>query len=283
MPPSASKLLFGTAGVPDSSLQTTSLSAIQRLRELNLDCLEIEFVRGIKLGSDTALKINRKASELNISLSVHAPYYVNLNSPEPGKRLQSQDYLLRSARMAHLCGAECVVFHAGYYGDAGPERTYAAIKKELTEVGSALRAERNPVVLRIETMGKSSQFGSFDEVISLCKEVEGLSPCLDFSHLYAREGKINSYLDFHRILRKVEKRLGRKSLKDIHIHISGVEYGQKGEIKHLNLPDSDFRFDEWVMALKDTGAEGSIICESPARETDALMLKKLYWSYMVKG
>jgi len=283
MPPGASRLLFGTAGVPDSSAQTTTLSAIQRLKELHLDCLEIEFVRGVKLGSDTALKIRNRATELNIRLSVHAPYYVNLNSPEQGKRLQSQDYLLRSARMAHLCGAKCVVFHAGYYGPSGPERSYAAIKKELTELTSALRSERNPVVLRIETMGRPSQFGSLDEVISLCKDVEGLSPCLDFSHLYARGGRANSYLDFHRILRKVEKRLGRKSLKDIHIHVSGIEYGQKGEIKHLNLPDSDFRYDEWIVALKDMGVEGSVVCESPARETDALMLKNLYLSYMMKG
>jgi deoxyribonuclease-4 len=280
MPPAARKLLFGTAGVPDSSPQTSSLSAISRLQELNLDCLEIEFVRGVKLGGDTALKIKEKATKLNIGLSVHAPYYVNLNAAEQGKRLQSRDHLLRSARMAEQCGAKCVVFHAGYYGPSAPAAAYAAIKNELAEVTSVLRSERSPVILRIETMGKSSQFGTLDEVISLCQEIEGLHPCLDFSHMHAREGKANTYLDFHRILKKVEKRLGRSTLSNIHIHISGIDYNQKGEMKHLNLKDSDFRFDEWIEALKDLDAEGMVICESPDRETDAVMLKKLYWSYM---
>ncbi len=283
MPSVVNNLRFGTAGVPDSSPQTSSISAIQHLHELGLDSLEIEFVHGVKLGPETAIKIKEKAAALDIGLSVHAPYYVNLNSPEHGKRLQSQDHLLRSARAAALCGAKCVVFHAGYYGLSSPEKACVVIQKELAEVVSILRSERNPVVLRIETMGKSSQFGTFDEVLSLCRDVEDLQPCLDFSHMHSREGKINTYLEFQRILKKTEKRLGRAALKNIHIHISGIEYGHKGEIKHLNLSDSDFHFDEWIRALKDIDVEGTVICESPSRETDAFLLKKLYWSYQQKA
>jgi deoxyribonuclease-4 len=283
MTSTAEKLLFGTAGIPDSAPQTSSLSALSHIHELDLDCLEVEFVRGVKIGNDTAAKIREKAMALDIRLSVHAPYYVNLNSPEQGHRLQSHDHLLRSARMAHLCGAKCVVFHSGYYGASTAEQTFNVIKKELREVLSVLKSERNPVILRIETMGKKSQFGSLDEVLSLCQELEGLAPCLDFSHIYAREGKANSYLDFHRILKKVEKRLGRSALKNIHIHISGIDYNQKGEVKHLNLEESDFHYDEWVEVLKDLDVEGMVICESPGRETDARMLKELYRSYKLKS
>jgi deoxyribonuclease-4 len=283
MTSAVNKLLFGTAGIPDSAPQTSSLSALSHIHELDLDCLEVEFVRGVKIGNDTAAKIREKAMALDIRLSVHAPYYVNLNSPEQGNRLQSHDHLLRSARMGHLCGAKCVVFHSGYYGASTPEQTYNVIRKELREVLSVLKSERNPVILRIETMGKRSQFGSLDEVLSLCQEVESLEPCLDFSHIYAREGKANSYLDFHRILKKVEKRLGRSALENIHIHISGIDYNQKGEVKHLNLEESDFHYDEWVEALKDLEVEGMVICESPGRETDARMLKELYRSYKLKS
>jgi deoxyribonuclease-4 len=185
--------------------------------------------------------------------------------------------------MAHLCGAKCVVFHSGYYGASTAEQTFNVIKRELREVLSVLKSERSPVILRIETMGKKSQFGSLDEVLSLCQELEGLAPCLDFSHIYAREGKANSYLDFYRILKKVEKRLGRSAVKNIHIHISGIDYNQKGEVKHLNLEESDFHYDEWVEALKDLEVEGMVICESPGRETDARMLKELYRSYKLKS
>ncbi len=282
MPPAADRLLFGTAGIPDTTPQTSTLSAVKRVRDLGLDCLEIEFVRGVKLGTDTAAKVRERAAALDVALSAHAPYYINLNSPEPGKRLQSQDFLLRAARTADACGARTVVFHAGYYGMNTPEKARTAIRAELVQVLSILRAERNPVRMRIETMGKGSQFGSLDEVLTLCQEVDGLAPCLDFSHLHAREGKANTYLDFHRILRKVEKRLGKPALKDIHIHLSGIEYGLKGEIRHLNLADSDFRYDEWTAAIRDMDVAGLVICESPSRETDAVLLKNLYSAFGLK-
>ena len=203
MPAAADRLRFGTAGVPDTSPQTSTLSALQHLRELGLDCLEMEFVRGVKIGSDMAARIKDKAQALDISLSAHAPYYINFNSPEAGKRLQSQDHLLRAARAAALCGARSVVFHAGYYGASSPDKAYEVIKRELEQILSVLRSERSPIVLRIETMGKVSQFGTLDEVLTLSKELEGLQPCLDFSHMHAREGQINTYLEFHRVLRKV--------------------------------------------------------------------------------
>jgi deoxyribonuclease-4 len=132
------------------------------------------------------------------------------------------------------------------------------------------------VTLRIETMGKRSQFGSLDEVLALCRDVDGLQPCLDFSHLYAREGKVNAYLDFERVLSKVARKLGPRSLRNVHIHIAGIHFGDRGEIKHLNLEETAFRTDEWLQVLRDLGVEGMVICESPNLEGDAVMLKKLY-------
>jgi deoxyribonuclease-4 len=278
MTPASKNLLFGTAGVPQSTSPQSTLSAIQEISQLGLDCLEIEFVKGVKMGSDTCQKIRERAEELKVALSVHAPYYVNLNSAEQGKRLSSQERLLSSARMAEMCGAKSMVFHCGYYGRSSPEEAYDTIKNGLKEVISILRSERNPVILRPETMGKKTQFGSLEEILFLCRELEGILPCIDFSHIHAREGKMNSYSEFNRILKKIEKKLGNAVMKKMHIHISGVEYGDKGEIKHLTLNESDFRFDEWVQALKDYGVEGIVICESPNLEQDALMLKKLYTS-----
>lgn len=284
MPPAASSLLFGTAGVPDSTPATSSLAALDEVLRLGLDALEVEFVRGVKMGLDAARELGAKARSLGLALSVHAPYYVNLNSAEPGQRLQSQDHLLRSARMAREMGARSVVFHAGYYQASTPAETLAAVKRELGQVLSILRAERNPVRMRVETMGKPSQFGSLDEVLTLCQELEGLAPCLDFSHLFARDGgRANSYLDFHRVLRKVEKRLGREALQSIHIHLSGIEYNQQGEIRHLNLTDTSYRYDEWIEAVRDARVAGTVICESPARQDDARMLKGLYESYIRKS
>lgn len=269
-------LLFGTAGVPFSAADDSSISGIERVKDLGLDGLEIEFVNGVKMGFDTAAKVKEKAAKRGVRLSVHAPYHINFNSADPGIRLQSRERLLKTARIGDACGAVSAVFHAAFYGQDAPEKTYAAVKEELRAVMSVLRSERLKIALRIETMGKHAQFGSLDEVLAMCRDVDGLKPCLDFSHLYAREGKINSYLDFERVLSKVARKLGPRSLRDVHIHIAGIHFGDRGEIKHLNLEETQFRTEEWLQALRDLGVEGMVICESPNLEGDAVMLKKLY-------
>ncbi len=277
------RLLFGTAGIPLSTPLSTTLAALDHVRKLGLDCLEVEFVRGVKMGNETAEQIGQKAAALGIQLSVHAPYYINLNSAELGRRLASQEHLVTSARLARNLGARSLVFHGGYYGHDSPEETYRNIKMGLRNVVSILKSEQNPVVLRPETMGKKTQFGSLDEILALCREVDGLHPCFDFSHLHARERSENSYRHFSHVLRKIEKKLGERELAGMHIHIAGILYGRRGEIKHMDLQKSDFNFDGWLQALRDVGAAGMVICESPNLEADALMLKTLYNSYRAKG
>jgi len=276
MPSYVKKIYFGTAGIPRSTKESSTEAGIDRISELGLDSLEIEFVRGVKMSADTALSVKKKAQEKNIRLSVHAPYFINLNSAEEGKRLASQERILRSARIGYLCGAESVIFHPGFYGK-NPKEAYQVIKKALQEIRSILKSENNPIVLRPETMGKQSQFGSLTEIINLSLEIENVQPCIDFSHLHARDGKWNSYEEFYKIIKKVERNLGKEAIKNVHIHISGIDYTEKGEKVHLNLKESDFRYDEWIQVLKDCSVEGIVICESPNLELDALMLKRLYY------
>jgi deoxyribonuclease-4 len=209
MSPAPDTLLFGTAGVPLGSQDATTVKGIEHTAVLGLDCQEIEFVNGVKMGLDTARKVAAAAAVRKVRLSAHAPYFINLNSEDRGKRLQSQERILATARIAHACGAGSAVFHAGFYGRSSPDQTFADIRKELSQVVSILRSERVPVTLRVETMGKRSQFGSLEEVLNLCREIEDVQPCLDFSHLHAREGRVNSYDEFARVLSKVEKKLSR--------------------------------------------------------------------------
>lgn len=282
MPGVLKRLLFGTAGVPDSAATPSTIAGIERAADLGLECLEVEFVNGVNMSQATAIEVRRTAERRGIRLSAHAPYFINFNSPDPGKRMQSQERLLKTARRAADCGAGPVVFHAGYYLGGPPEAAAAAIKKELAAVASIVRQERLPVSLRIETMGKRSQFGSLDEVLAICRDIEGVEPCLDFAHIYAREGRVNSYEEFERVLAKVAKKLGPGSLKRVHIHIAGILFNGSGEIKHLNLAETDFRYDEWLEVLLASGAAGMVVCESPDQEQDAVILKTAYDSIAAK-
>lgn len=269
-------LLFGTAGTPRSSRGTDSISGIRRVHELGLGCMELEFVRGVKMGEKTARAVYDIAQQLGIRLSVHAPYYINLNAE--GETLEaSKERILNSARTGHICGAKSVVIHAGFIQKQSREAVYEKIKKAIVEIKERLKSEGVDITLRIETMGRGSQFGSLEEALAIT-EVGGVLPCIDFSHLHAVTGKNNSREEFASILARVEEKLGRRGLDDMHIHVSGIEYSDKGEKNHLIFAESDFKYKELAQAFVEFDIKGMVICESPNLEEDALVLKREYYS-----
>jgi deoxyribonuclease-4 len=271
-------LLFGTAGVPGNSKNQATESGIERVAELGLGCLEVQFVRGVKMNERMARQVGEVAKKCAVKLTAHAPYFINLNAHEKEKIADSRDRLIHTARIASLLGAKTMVFHAAFYLNDSPSVVYTRVKGNLEDTVIQLRASGNRVLLRPETRGKGSQFGTLDEVLNLSTEIKGIAPCIDFAHLHARTGNCNSYQEFMAILKQIEESLGRKALDHMHIHLSGIQYGQKGEIKHLNLKDSDLRYVELLRALKEFEVKGLVICESPDREGDALLLQETYYS-----
>lgn len=267
-------LLFGTAGTPLSSKGTDSISGIRRVHELGLGCMELEFVRGVKMGEKTARAVHEVAKQLDIRLSVHAPYYINLNAE--GETLEaSKQRIMNSARIGAICGAKSVVIHAGFIQKFPREAVYERIKEAIIDIMDKLKSEGVGITLRIETMGRGSQFGSLEEALAIT-EVDGVLPCIDFSHLHAVGGKNNSREEFASILSRVEDKLGRQGLDDMHIHVSGIEYSDKGEKNHLVFSESDFKYKELAQAFSDFDVKGLVICESPNLEEDAQVLKREY-------
>jgi len=272
-------LLFGTGGVPVSAQSRSTEAGIERIAELGLGCMEVEFVRGVKMSPQVAASVGELAARKQVALTAHGPYFINLNAAEPQKVHMSKERILQTARIAALFGAGSITFHAAFYLKKTPAETYAAVKKHLQEVVNTLRKEGNKVTISPEVTGKPSQFGTVEEILQLSGEIEGVLPCIDFSHWHARTGKANSYQEFVAILDQIEGKLGRQALDNMHIHVSGIAYGKKGEIKHLMLADSDLRYAELLRALKERRAKGVIICESvPYLEQDALLLQRTYRS-----
>jgi len=269
-------LLFGTGGIPHSSRTLSTIGGIKRIAELGLGGMEIEFVQGVKMGEAGARLVAETAAREGVKLSAHGPYFINLNAREPEKIIASQERILQTARIAAICGAESIVFHAAYYLGDPPEKTYSAVKRYLAQVMNQLKRENNRVWVRPEVMGKPSEFGTIDEVLSLCTELDGVGIGMDFAHWHARIGNSNSYPEFASVLQKIKQRLGDEALYNMHIHVSGIAYGKKGEIKHLNLKESDLQYVELLKALKNYEAKGLVICESPNLEEDALLLQETY-------
>jgi deoxyribonuclease-4 len=127
-------------------------------------------------------------------------------------------------------------------------------------------------------MGKSAMLGSLQDTLEMSKELDGVEPCFDAAHLFARpgDGSINAYDDWAHYLEQYANALGDDSLKNLHIHISGIEYGEKGEKEHQPLDESEFDYKSFLKALSDFNCQGRILCESPILEEDALNCKKAW-------
>ncbi len=281
--------LFGPAGNSDSftSKYKSSAFAPQWLAQLGLGCYEYQCGRGINIGEDTARRIGAQAQEHGIRMSLHSPYYINLSSEEPERVAKNCDYIVRSARVCDWLGGDRVVVHCG--GLSGKSREVAMqstlhnLRHSLAEMESEGLSH---ITLCIETMGKKSVLGNFDEVMQICQSDERLLPCIDFGHLNARDGGSMCQPDaVERLLCDMENRLGAARAKMFHAHFSKIEYSSGGEVRHLTFDDQEFGppFEPLCTQLAKGGYSARIICESAGTQAeDALRMMQFYQAELLK-
>jgi deoxyribonuclease-4 len=254
-----------------------SVGAIEFSKSIGLDTLELGWVQSVRVTEATCAAIKQCGSAQAVKLSIHAPYFINLNAMDE-EWPKSRKRLMDAAHYGNLAGATDIIFHPGsYFGNDRVEVLKIAIPR-LQGCVDELRKAGNPVTLRPETMGKSAMLGSFEDTLEMSRTVDGVLPCLDFAHLHARpgDGTMNTYEEWTVVLKAYQKALGKKALKKLHIHLSGIEYGPKGEKNHLELAKADLNLKALFQALLDFGCAGRILCESPIMEQDALNMKKAW-------
>lgn len=282
---STSAFVFGTVGKPMSTPKKPggSPGAVMHSNSLGLGTLEIAWVRSVRVSEATCAKIKALGEEHNVALSIHAPYFINLNADDE-EWPKSRKRLMDAAHYGNLAGATDIVFHPGSYFQRPPEEVLRVALPRLQGCADELRAAGNPVRLRPETMGKSAMLGSLEDTLAMAQAVAGVAPCIDIAHLHARpgDGSVNTYDEFAAILERVAAALGQQGLQTLHIHISGIEYGPKGEKNHVTLEEGDLRYRDFLRALADYNCGGRILCESPIMEEDALLLKR-EWAAIVGG
>jgi deoxyribonuclease-4 len=267
---------FGTVGSPLSTPKKPggSVGAIQTLRQLGLDALELGWVRAVRVTPETCAAIQAEAAAQDVAISVHAPYFINLNADDE-EWPKSRQRLMDAAIFGSLAGATDIIFHPGSYFGQPPEAVLPLSIQRLQGCQAELRAAGNPARLRPETMGKSAMLGSLADTLAMGRGIPGIQPCVDFAHLHARpgDGSVNTYAEFAAALQQIAEALGAEALRSLHIHLSGIAYGPKGEKEHLELKEADLNFKELLRALADYKCAGRILCESPVMENDALVLK----------
>lgn len=270
---------FGTVGSPSITPKSGgSAAAVACIRELNLDALELAWVQSVTASDESCARIKAAAEQHDVAISVHAPYYINLNADTEEMWLAGRERLLAAARAGYKAGATDIVFHPGSYMKRDPQVANAVALARLSEVADTLRKEKVAVTLRPETMGKRAMLGTLEETIEWSRQIESVLPCVDFAHLHARagDGTFNTYDEFVAAIRLIAAGLGERGVKRMHIHFSGIAYTAKGEQHHLNLADADIRFKEFFKALADLGVNGRVLCETPNLEEDAVLMQNTY-------
>jgi len=254
----------GPAGYPEGS--RSPADAVRLVRKAGLDALELQFVRNVQYDPGKAEEARLEALRSDVVLSAHAPYYINMSSSSVATRDKSEEWVLKALQGAKDFGAWIVVVHAASYGELGPETATHNVISSLRRIRKVAEDRSLNAIIGLETMGKKGSWGTVPEILAVMDEVEGVCPVLDFAHLQARgpeldPERLNGTLS---LLRGVPR---------LHCHLSGIEYGEAGEKRHLRLGQGLDHQMVLSSLLKD-GRQATVICESTAPMEDAVLIRR---------
>lgn len=277
---------FGPAGNCEtfySAGYKRTVEAGKWLNDIGLNHYEYSFGKGILLNDDTAKAIGEEFKKYNISVSVHAPYYINFACVTDEQAEKNIDYIMRSIAKLRLLGGNRLVVHPASVGKMTRLEAVELTKKRLTDLAKILKENNcNDIFICLETMGKSAQIGTYEEIIDFCTIADNYIPTFDFGHINAlTQGSLKDIEDYLHIFNMAIDKLGFDKVKHCHIHFSKIEFGAKGEVKHLTLEDDIYgpEFEPLAKAIKSLKLEPIIVCESHGvMAQDALRLKNMFYN-----
>lgn len=277
--------LFGPSGHSESYAAeglTSTADMPKWISARGLDIFEYSFGRGVRVSTATAAAIGEKCDEYGIEMSVHAPYFINFASPEPEKAQNSVNYILSSLKVLKAFGGERCVFHAGAQGQDSREAAFARTKDMFARTLELIAEEPDYADLIVcpETMGKQAQIGTVEEVVELCRLGENVYPCVDFGHINALYGgSLKSARDFEEVVKKLLDGLGEKKTKNMQVHFSKIQYGAKGEIRHLTFADDVYgpEFEPFAEIIVKYGLTPHILSESAGTQAEDSAAMRDIW------
>ncbi len=251
------------------------------VRDSGLDCFEYSFGRGVRMTAEKARSIGEAFRANGVEISVHAPYFVNFANPDDEMAAKSYGYVLDSGKAVDLMGGKRVVFHPAAQGKEAREVAVSRTEDRLKVLRDHIYLNRlEHLIFCPETMGKTAQIGTVEEIARFCAVDPVFTPCVDFGHVNAREqGSLKTKKDYLALLEVLIEKLGYERMKHFHVHFSKIQYGAKGEIRHLTFADEVFgpEFPPLAEALVELRLEPYIVSESAGTQTeDAIAMKHMY-------
>lgn len=265
-------IYLGPGGTPHGVNGTKK--SMEYLAEEGLNAMEVQFVRGARMKESTAEDIGDEAEKHHILLSIHAPYYINLNSESEETIEKSKERILKSARLADKMNAWVITVHAGYYSGMPSDEATEIIGDGVVECAEKIEEENLDVKIGLEQMGKEKSWGTLEEIEKVMNRTSSVVPVLDFAHYHARYGGVlKDEQDFRELLEKYE---AMQEKNHLHSHFSSIKYGDKGEKEHLNLEEYEPDFRQLAPILKEKEYDITVICETPELDRDSLRMKNIF-------
>ena len=267
---------FGPAGYPADARGKLE-RVFQILVDAGMNALEYAAVHGLRTSEEKASQIGTLARQNEISMSLHAAYYISLASKSSQIRERSRQRLVKALKFAPSMAVKRIVFHPGTHGGMSKEDAYSVIRDSLQNVWEEAGDQGGGAFLAPEIAGKLSMFGSIEQIIKLCQDVEGCIPTIDWAHLYARrQGSLEDKNHYLKVIEQFERELGNLFLNNMHFHISAIAFTEKGEASHKSFGG------EWgpdlyplMELVNEVGYKPTFICESPNPLQGALYAKIL--------
>lgn len=277
------EIKFGPAGnaqsFADAGFKAT-VDAPRWLHEMGLNAYEYQCGRGVNIGEETARKIAAQAALHDITMSLHAPYYINLSNRDEERVQKNIGYVLASCQAATWLGADRIVVHTGGVGKQSRTKAFENTKENVRDILNAVEQAGYTTTICLETMGKQSVIGSAEEIFELVALDDRLLPCIDFGHLNARTcGKCSTEEEFAQVLDLMENIIGTERARVFHSHFSHIEYGPKGEVRHLTFADEQYGpdFSPLAKLIAQRGWTPRFICESAGTQAeDAKQMMEMY-------
>lgn len=191
----------------------------------------------------------------SIPIYVHAPYLINVVSPNNRVRIPSRKILVQTLEAAEAFGAKAVIVHGGHVTDEGsledgPERWRKALEMLETDI---------PVLIENTAGGEAAMARRVDDLARLWEEIGDLGPgfCLDTCHFWAAGEELEGLVE------RVLAATGRIDL--VHCNDSRDPFDSRRD-RHANLGRGEIPPDLLLQVARRAGA--SVIVETPGGAED---------------
>lgn len=203
-------------------------------------------------------------------LLVHAPYIMNLASPEASTWTRSVAMATEEVARCAQIGADYLVMHVGSHRGSGEAAGIARVAEALN------RALENPagrvMVLLENTAGSGQGLGySFEQLQAMRQGVERkarVGVCLDTAHLLAAGFPIHTTEGLEETLERFDRVIGFSHLKAMHLNDSKAAFNSRVD-RHWHIGNGHIGLDAMRRIVQQPTLRNlPLILETPKNSPD---------------